>query len=62
MERVFVPFDWGPKVDDIGKLWALARSGGYVMVWRPHSAPFVMTEKEWKKLPHASRRADGEER
>jgi hypothetical protein len=34
-----------------GVLRFMARSGGYVMVRRPRCAPFVLTEKEWAKLP-----------
>jgi hypothetical protein len=29
----------------------MARSGGYVMVRKPHCVPFVLTEKQWAKLP-----------
>ena len=29
----------------------MARSGGYVMVRKPACTPFVLTEKEWAKLP-----------
>lgn len=29
----------------------MARSGGYVMVRKPGRAPFVMSEKQWAKLP-----------
>lgn len=34
-----------------GRLRFMARSGGYVMVRRPRCSPFVLTEKEWGKLP-----------
>lgn len=34
-----------------GRLRFMARSGGYVMVRRPKCQPFVLTEKEWGKLP-----------
>jgi hypothetical protein len=29
----------------------MARSGGYVMVRKPRAIPFVLSEKEWAKLP-----------
>ena len=29
----------------------MARSGGYVMVRKAACVPFVLTEKEWAKLP-----------
>jgi hypothetical protein len=29
----------------------MSRSGGYVMVRKPHSVPFVLSEKEWARLP-----------
>ena len=29
----------------------MGRSGGYVMVRRPRCFPFVLSEKEWAKLP-----------
>ena len=36
---------------DGGKVRFMARSGGYVMCRRPRCAPFVLSEKEWLKLP-----------
>lgn len=36
---------------DGGKVRFMVRSGGYVMCRRPRRAPYVMTEKEWRKLP-----------
>ena len=29
----------------------MARSGGYVMARKPRGMPFVLTEKEWAKMP-----------
>lgn len=29
----------------------MVRSGGFVMCRRPRQKPFVLTEKEWAKLP-----------
>jgi hypothetical protein len=29
----------------------MARSGGYVMVRKPRCTPFVLSEKDWGKLP-----------
>lgn len=34
-----------------GPIRLLARSGGYVMVRYPRMKPFVLTEKEWARLP-----------
>lgn len=33
------------------KIRFMARSGGYVMVRKPHCMPFVLSEKAWAKLP-----------
>lgn len=43
--------DMSPAYDKSGKLVAMVRSGGYVMVKRPRCRPFVMTDKDWVKLP-----------
>lgn len=29
----------------------MVRSGGYVMCRRPHCTPYVLSEKEWRRLP-----------
>lgn len=34
-----------------GRIRYMARSGGYVMVRKSRMMPFVLTEKEWAKLP-----------
>lgn len=34
-----------------GRIRCMARSGGFVMVRKARAAPFVLTEKEWAKLP-----------
>jgi hypothetical protein len=39
--------------DDIGPIRFMVRSGGYVMCRRPRCIPFVLSEKEWSKLPIA---------
>ncbi len=39
-----------PRYDEHGKITPLVRSGGYMMVRRPRCMPFVMTEKDWRKL------------
>lgn len=49
MSRAMI--DPAPAYDIYGRLTFMVRSGGYVMVKRPRCAPFVMTEKEWRKLP-----------
>lgn len=36
---------------DGGKVRFMTRSGGYVMARRPRCVPFVMSEKEWNRLP-----------
>lgn len=36
---------------DYGRVRFMARSGGYVMCRRPRAMPFVLTEKEWAKMP-----------
>lgn len=37
--------------DHIGQLRLMAGTEGYVMVRRPGCMPFVITAKEWEKLP-----------
>lgn len=36
---------------DGGRVRLMVRSGGYVMVRRPGAMPFVLTEKEWARMP-----------
>lgn len=43
--------DTRPAKDKEGKIIFLVKSGGYVMVKRPKSKPFVLTLKEWAKIP-----------
>ncbi len=43
------PFPW-EKFDQYGRLVGMTRSGGYVMARRPGKAPFIISEKEWKRL------------
>lgn len=38
------------RYDKVGKLTILCHSGGYLMVRRPKAIPFVMREKDWRKL------------
>lgn len=45
-------FDTGPKYDEIGAIHYMVRSGGYVMVRYPRALPFVLSERQWKKLPN----------
>lgn len=40
-----------PGYDAHGKIVHMVTSGGYVMVKRPRCAPFVLTLKEWAKIP-----------
>jgi hypothetical protein len=51
--------DQAPAYDMHGKVMFMVRSGGYVMVKRPRCAPFVLTEKEWRKLPKVETDAPG---
>lgn len=44
-------YDPTPAYDMHGKITPMARSGGYVMVKRPRCAPFILSEKDWRKLP-----------
>lgn len=37
--------------DRLGPIRYMVRSGGYVMVRRPRCVPFVLSEKDWRKLP-----------
>lgn len=43
--------DSAPAYDLHGRINFMFRSGGYVMCRRPRKAPFVLTEKDWRKLP-----------
>jgi hypothetical protein len=43
--------DHRPGYDRHGKINHMVSSGGYVMVHRPRCMPFVMTIKDWAKLP-----------
>lgn len=43
--------DTSPGYDHLGKISHMVTSGGYVMVHRPRAMPFVMSIKEWAKLP-----------
>lgn len=52
--------DWTPAYDRHGKITPMVRSGGYVMCRRPGAKPFVLSEKDWRKLPHEPL-ADGAE-
>lgn len=47
----FERVDTAPAYDKHGKLMHMATSGGYVMVKRPRAMPFVLSLKEWAKLP-----------
>lgn len=43
--------DTQTRVDAIGEIRYMTRSGGYVMVRRPRAIPFVLSEKQWARLP-----------
>lgn len=45
-------FEIAPLVrkDGRGKITFMCRSGGYVMCRRPRAMPFILSEKEWRKL------------
>jgi hypothetical protein len=47
----FERVDIRPAYDAHGKIVHMVTSGGYVMVKRPHAMPFVLSLKEWAKLP-----------
>jgi len=46
-------WEWAPINGDRApdRLRYMTRSGGYVMVRKPRCCPFVLSEKEWAKLP-----------
>lgn len=46
-----IKFDPRDRIDEYGIIKVIARSGGYIMARRPGLMPFVLTEKEWNKLP-----------
>ena len=47
----FERVDTRPAYDAHGKIMHMVTSGGYVMVKRPRCGPFVLSLKEWAKLP-----------
>lgn len=49
--KSFERVDTRPAYDKQGKIMHMVTSGGYVMVKRPKAMPFVLTLKEWAKLP-----------
>lgn len=49
--KAFEKVDVRPAYDQHGKIQHLVTSGGYVMVKRPRAVPFVLTLKQWAKLP-----------
>lgn len=49
--KKFEKVDVRPAYDRHGKLLYMCRSGGYVMVKRPRCMPFVLTLKDWSKMP-----------
>lgn len=61
--KAFERVDPSPAYDQTGKIIHLCTSGGYVMVKRPRCIPFVLTLKEWARLPKepaAQKIAEGE--
>jgi hypothetical protein len=44
-------WEYEPLPEPHDRLRYMARSGGYVMVRKPGAMPFVLSEKEWAKLP-----------
>ena len=40
-----------PGYDHCGRINFMCQSGGYVMVKRARAVPFVLTLKDWAKLP-----------
>jgi hypothetical protein len=49
--KSFERVDTRPGYDDHGKIVHMVTSGGYVMVKRPRCMPFILTLKEWAKIP-----------
>lgn len=49
--KQFERVDHRPAFDAIGEIRYMTQSSGYVMVRRPHCMPFVLTLKDWAKLP-----------
>lgn len=49
--KAFERVDTRPAYDKLGKIQHMVTSGGYVMVRRPRCMPFVLTLKEWARLP-----------
>ena len=49
--KAFEKVDHRPAYDKHGLIRFMCESGGYVMVRRPRCMPFVLTLKEWAKLP-----------
>lgn len=47
----FERVDTRPGYDRYGKILHMATSGGYVMVHRPRALPFVLSLKQWAKIP-----------
>lgn len=42
-----------PRGDNIGEIRFMAEKDGYVMCRRPHCMPFVLSKKDWTRLPDA---------
>lgn len=49
--KQFERVDPRPAFDAIGEIRYMTQSGGYVMVRRPRCKPFILTLKDWAKLP-----------
>lgn len=49
--KKFEKVNTAPAYDEHGQIRFMCESGGYVMVRRPRYIPFVLTLKEWAKLP-----------
>ena len=54
--KQFERVDTSPGYDEHGKIVHMVTSGGYVMVKRPRCAPFVLSLKQWAKIPKQDRR------
>jgi hypothetical protein len=46
----FERVDTRPGYDKYGKIVHMVTSGGYVMVKRPRTTPFVLSLKEWARI------------
>lgn len=56
--KAFERVNTAPAFDQYGKIIHMVTSGGYVMVKRPRKMPFVLTLKDWAKLPKSQEKVE----